>query len=127
MAWTEEGRRRCQKDREGGGETDTQSDKESVACGGNWQVTLQSLRFHMRAMGLLYKQTIQSRARLFVIPWTVAYQAPLSMGFSRQEYWSGLPFPSPRDLPNQGMEPGSPALQADTLPSKLPGKPLYIN
>ena len=51
-------------------------------------------------------------------PWTVAYQAPLSMGFSRQEYWSGLPFPSPGDLPNPGIEPGSPALQADALPSK---------
>ena len=47
-------------------------------------------------------------------PWTVAYKAPLSMEFSRQEYWSGLPFPSPRDLPNPGIEPGSPALQADT-------------
>ena len=48
-------------------------------------------------------------------PWTVAHQAPLSMGFSRQEYWSGLPFPSPGDLPNPGIEPGSPALQADAL------------
>ena len=47
------------------------------------------------------------------IQWTVAYQAPLSMGFSRQEYWSGLPYPSPGDLPNPGIEPGSPALQAD--------------
>ena len=45
-----------------------------------------------------------------VIPWTVAYQAPLSLGFSRQEYWSGLPLPSPGDLPNPGIEPGSPAL-----------------
>ena len=53
--------------------------------------------------------------RLFVTPWTVAYQAPPSMGFSRQEYWSGLPFPSPGDLPNPGIEPRSPALQADTL------------
>ena len=50
-----------------------------------------------------------SHVRLFVTPWTVAYQAPLSMGFSRQEYWSGLPFPSPRDLPNPGIEPRSPA------------------
>ena len=50
-------------------------------------------------------------------PWSVAYQAPLSMGFSRQGYWSGLPFPSPGDLPNPEIEPGSPALQADTLPS----------
>ena len=51
-----------------------------------------------------------SRVRLFGAPWTVAYQAPLSMGFSRQEYWSGLPFPSPGDLPNPGIELGSPAL-----------------
>ena len=58
-----------------------------------------------------------------VIPWTVARQAPLSMGFSKREYWSGLPFPSPGDLPNLGIEPGSPALQADTLPSEPPGKP----
>ena len=53
------------------------------------------------------------------IPWTIAHQAPLSMGFSRQEYWSGLPFPSPGDLPNPGIEPGSPALQADDLPTEL--------
>ena len=51
--------------------------------------------------------------------WTVACQAPLSMGFSRQEYWSGLPFPSPGDLPNPGIEPGFPALQADSLPTEL--------
>ena len=50
------------------------------------------------------------RVRLFEAPGTVAYQAPLSMGFSRQQYWSGLPFPSPGDLPNPGIEPGSPAL-----------------
>ena len=58
-------------------------------------------------------------------PWTVAYQAPLSMGFSRQKYWSGLPFPSPGDLPNPGIKPGSPALQADALPSEPPGKPQW--
>ena len=51
-----------------------------------------------------------SHVRLFATPWTVAYQAPQSMGFSRQEYWSGLPFPSPGDLPNPGIEPGSPTL-----------------
>ena len=56
-----------------------------------------------------------SRVRFFVTPWTVAYQASLSMGFSRQEYWSGLPFPSPGDLPDPGIEPGSPALEADAL------------
>ena len=56
-------------------------------------------------------------------PWTVAHQAPLFMGFPRQEYWNGLPFPSPGDLPNSGIEPRSPALQTDTLPSEAPGKP----
>ena len=66
------------------------------------------------------------RVRLFATPWTVAYQAPPSTGFSRQEYWSGLPFPSPGDLPDSGIEPGSPALQADTLTSEPPGKLLYI-
>ena len=64
-----------------------------------------------------------SRVRLFATPWTAASQAPPSMGFSRQEYWSGVPFPSPGDLPDSGIKPGSPALQADTLPSKPPGKP----
>ena len=64
-----------------------------------------------------------SRVGLFATPWTVAHQAPPSMGFSRQEYWSGLPFSSPGDLPDPGIEPGSPALQADTLTSEPPGKP----
>ena len=59
-----------------------------------------------------------SGVRLFVTPWTVARQAPLSMEFSRQEYWSGLPFASPGDLPNSGIEPGSRALQADALSSE---------
>ena len=54
-------------------------------------------------------------------PWTVAHQAPLSMGFSRQEYWSGLPFPPPGDLPNPGIQSGSPILQADSSLSELPG------
>ena len=56
-------------------------------------------------------------------PWTVAHQVPPSMGFSRQEYWSGLPFPSPGDLPNPGIKPRSPTLQADALTSAPPGKP----
>ena len=64
-----------------------------------------------------------TRVRLFATPWTVAYQASTSMGFSRQEYWSGLPFPSPGDLPDPGIEPGSPALEADALTSEPPGKP----
>jgi len=61
----------------------------------------------------------------WLTPWTVAHQASLSMGFSRQEYWSGLPFPSPGDLPNPGIEPGSPVLQADRVLSEPPGKPHY--
>ena len=56
-------------------------------------------------------------------PWTVAYQASEFMGFFRQEYWSGMPFPSPGDLPDPGIKPPSPALQADALPSEPPGKP----
>ena len=71
---------------------------------------------------LKVKVKLLSHVRLFAAPWTVAYQAPLSMGFSRQEYWSGFPFPSPGDLPNPGIEPGSPALQADSLPSQPTGK-----
>ena len=58
-----------------------------------------------------------------VTSWTVARQAPLSMGFSRQEYWNGLPFPPPGDLPDPGMEPGSPALQEDFLLTELRGEP----
>ena len=65
-----------------------------------------------------------SRVRLSVTPWTVAHQAPPSMGFSRQEYWSGFPFPSPGDLPDPWIEPRSPALQADTLTSE-PILPLH--
>ena len=61
-----------------------------------------------------------SLVRLFATPWTVAYQAPPSMGFSRQECWSGLPFPSPGDCPAPGIKPGSPALQAEALPSEPP-------
>ena len=62
-----------------------------------------------------------SRVRLFATPWTVAHQAPLSMGFSRQEYWSGLPFPSPGHLPDPGIKPRSPSLWADALTSQPQG------
>ena len=64
-----------------------------------------------------------SCVRLLQPPWTAGCQAPLSLGFSRQEYLNGLPFPSPGDLPNLGIEPGSSALQADSLPTELQGKP----
>ena len=63
-----------------------------------------------------------SHVRLFATPWTVASQDPPSVGFSRQEYWNGLPFPSPGDLPNPGIEPRYPAMQADALTSEPPGK-----
>ena len=71
------------------------------------------------------KMKVKSLSRVRLCdPWTVAHQAPLSMGFSRQEYWSELPFPSPGDLPDPGIEPRSPTLQADALTSAPPGKPL---
>ena len=66
-----------------------------------------------------------SRGQLFATPWTIAQQAPLLMEFSRQEYWSGLPFPAPGDLPHQGIEPlslASPALVVDSLPAEPEGK-----
>ena len=69
---------------------------------------------------------VLSRVRLFVTTWTVALHVPLSMGFSRQEYWSGLPCPSPGDLPNPEIEPRSPSLQADSLPSEPPGSKLIV-
>ena len=70
--------------------------------------------------------TSLSRVQFFATPWTVAHQASLSMGFSRQEYWSGVPFPPPGDLSNPGIETGSPPLQADTLPYEPPGKPVCM-
>ena len=68
-----------------------------------------------------------SPVRLFAIPWTVVYRASLSMGFSRQEYWSGLPFPSPGDLPDPGLKPRSPALQADALPTCHTNTQIFID
>ena len=66
--------------------------------------------FKWQVLLTLYKVKLLSRVRFFATPWTVAHQAPPSIGFSRQEYWSGLPFPSPGDLPDPGIEPVSPAL-----------------
>ena len=66
------------------------------------------------------KVKLLRHVQLLATPWTVAHQAPPPMEFSRQEYWSGLPFPSPGDLPDQGIEPRSPTLKADTLPSETP-------
>ena len=67
-----------------------------------------------------------NHVQLSATPWTVAHQAPPSMEFSRQEYWSGLPFPSPGDLPNPGIEPRSPVLWTDALPSEPPGNPFHL-
>ena len=85
-------------------------------------------KFSSFPMRLINKVKVKSLSHvwLFGTLWTVAYQAPLSMGFSRQEYWSGLPFPSLRDLPNPGIEPRSPALEADALTSEPPGKIEWI-
>ena len=74
-------------------------------------------------MGLMLLLSHFIRVQLCATPQTAAHQAPLSMGFSRQEYWSGQPFPSPGHLPNPGIKPRSPALQEDSLPSEPPGKP----
>ena len=78
--------------------------------------------------GVKVKVKSLSRVRLFATPWTVAHQAPPSMGFSRQEYWSGIPFPSPGDLPNPGIE--NPRLlhwQADSSPLSHPGSPFNLS
>ena len=71
---------------------------------------LENFEHYFTSMGKKVKVKSLSHVRLFVTPWTVAYYAPPSMGFSRQEYWSGLPFPSPGDLPGAGIEPRSPTL-----------------
>ena len=77
----------------------------------------------LRGVSVLRCQSL-SCVQLFATPWTVGHQALLSMGFSWQEYWSRLPFPTPGDLPDLGIEPESPALQADSIPTEPPGKPL---
>ena len=76
--------------------------------------------FHSLLLLFSYYSEVKSlsRVRLFANLWTVAQQAPQSMGFSRQEYWSGLPFPSPGDLPDPGIEPRSPTLETDALTSQ---------
>ena len=103
--------------------------KVNWSCGINCSMLWSDLSWWNRtdpqnlAFGAQSEVKSHSRVRLFATPWTVAYQAPLSMEFSRQEYWSGLPFPSPGDPPHPGIEPRSPALQVDTLPFEQPGKP----
>ena len=85
----------------------------------HWQVSSLPLKVKV-------KVKLLSHVQLFATSWTVAYQAPLSMRFSRQEYWSGLPFPSPGDLPDPGIEPRSPALESDALTSEPPGKLINV-
>ena len=89
--------------------------------------TSPSWNFHSNLFKYRAKVKVKSLSpvRLFATPWAVAYQVPPSMRFSRQEYWSGLPVPSPADLPNPGIEPRSPVLQADSLPTELWGKSIY--
>ena len=72
----------------------------------------------------MFGDLVAQSGRLFVTPWIVDHQAPLSMKFSRQEYWSGVPFPSPEDLPDPGIEPGSPALQGYSLLLSHQGSPI---
>ena len=85
-------------------------------------ITLLTKVHIVKAMFFPVKVKSLSHVQLFATPWIVAYQAPLSMGFPRQEHWSGLPLPSPGDPPDPEIKPGSPALQADALPSEAPGK-----
>ena len=86
-----------------------------------WGIKLSSIsvKIYQGNFSLVVGGLVAKSCPTLAIPWTGACQAPLSMGFSRQEYWSGLPFPSPGDLPDPGTKPRSPALQADDLPTEL--------
>ena len=101
---------------------DTHSRKNTATCPRGLS-SFEIYAFSRTVRNVKVNVKLLSRVRLFVTPWTVAHQAPPSMGFSRQEYWSGLPFPSPGDLPNSGIEPRSPSMQADTLTSE----PILVN
>ena len=102
---------------------------------GLWPNQVQEVSHHFYHWNIFYiqkswnwklKVKSLSRVRLFATSWTVAHQAPPSMGLSSQEYWSGLPFPSPEDLPDPGTEPRSPASEADALTSEPPGKHNWV-
>ena len=84
----------------------------------------EGIQLTTHTLGLLLLLSRFSRVQLCETPWTVAHRAPLSVGFSRQEYWSGLACSPPGDLPDQGIEPWCPALPAGSLPSEPPGKPV---
>ena len=84
-------------------------------------------RAAMKGIRVCHGDLVTKSCLTLLTPWTIAHQAPLSMGFPRQEHWSGLPFPSPGDLPNPGIEPRSPpALQADSLLTEPLGKPTSV-
>ena len=97
--------------------------------GSSWFTYCWNLAWRILSITLLTCEWVKllSHVQLFETWWTVAYQAPLSMGFSRQEYWSGLPFPFPGGLPDPGIEPRSPALEADILTSEPSGKPWWAS
>ena len=96
---------------------------------GQWTKWGSDKLFAQQHIGSVQKVKVKSlsHVQLFGTPWTVAHQASMSMGFSRQEYWSGLPFHSPGDLPNPGIEPKSPTLQADALPTEPPKACFYYH
>ena len=98
-----------------------------VSIGESIKVKLiQNRMFVLNRLDDQHVQSHFSHIRLFSTPWMVTHQAPMSVEFSQQEYWSGLPFPSPGDLSDPGIKPRSPTLQADSLPLEPPGKPIYI-
>ena len=82
-----------------------------------------SLMIHKKILTMYGGGLIDKLCSTLATPWTVSHQVPLSMGFSRQDYWNGLRLPSPGDLPNPGIKPWSPALQANSLPTEISGKP----
>ena len=102
--------------------------ENSLALGVVGSDTRSMLVTSVRVLDFRSGSEVKSLSRVwhFVTPQTVAYQPPPSMGFSRQEYWSGLPFPSPGDLPDSGTKPWSPSLQADALPSESPRSPELV-
>ena len=103
----------------GRGRDENKATSPRVTCVCLLALPLSNCSFGLIETSVKVKVKVKSLScvQLFATPWTVAHQAPPSMEFSRQEYWSGLPFPSPGDLPDQGIKPGSPALRADALPS----------
>ena len=92
----------------------------------DWTELIAIYNAHTTEWANLWFGLVTKSCLTLATPWTVACQAPRSMGFSRQEYWSGLSFPSPGDLPDPGIEPGSSALQVDSLPTELWRKPEQI-